>query len=69
MDEDRLSIEDEKYLCKLNKMNAFDLFKTQKKEELKMEEANDHGDFILFKIMERQYQMIEYVILNRMHNN
>ena len=69
MDEDRLSIEDEKYLCKLNKMNAFDLFKTQKKEELKMEEANNHGDFILFKIMERQYQMIEYVILNRMHNN
>jgi hypothetical protein len=69
MDEDRLSIEDEKYLCKLNKMNAFDLFKTQKKEELKMKEANDHGDFILFKIMERQYQMIEYVILNRMHNN
>jgi len=69
MDEDRLSIGDEKYLCKLNKMNAFDLFKTQKKEELKMEEANDHGDFILFKIMERQYQMIEYVILNRMHNN
>ena len=69
MDKYRLSIEDEKYLCKLNKMNAIELFKSQKKEKLKMEEATFHGDYILFKIMERHYRMIKYVILNRMHNN
>lgn len=69
MDEYRLSIEDEKYLGKLNKMNAIDLFKAQRREELKMNEANIHGDYILFKIIEHDYKIIEYVILNKMHNN
>ncbi len=69
MDEFKLSLEDEKYLCKLNKMNAFDLFKLQKKENMKLEESASQGDFILYKMIEHTLTIIEYVILNRMTNN
>ena len=69
MDGFKPSLEDEKYLCKLNKMNAFDLFKLQKKENMKLEESISHGDFILYKLIEHDYDMIEYVILKRMARN
>tara|TARA_R110002020_G_scaffold30746_4_gene96596 strand:- start:7162 stop:7371 length:210 start_codon:yes stop_codon:yes gene_type:complete len=69
MDEFKLSLEDEKYLCKLNKMNALDIFKLHNKEDMKLEEAASHSDFILYKLIEHNYKIIEYVILNRMTNN
>lgn len=69
MDEFKPSLEDEKYLCKLNKMNALDIFKLHKKEGMKLEESASHDDFILYKLIEHNCNIIEYVILKRMINN
>ena len=59
------TIEDEKYLCKLNRMNSYRLFERQ--TEMGIAFAN--SDFKLVKLVERQCIMVEAIILSRMQKN
>tara|TARA_R100001244_G_scaffold121081_1_gene90693 strand:- start:987 stop:1220 length:234 start_codon:yes stop_codon:yes gene_type:complete len=65
----KLSLEDEKYLNILQKMNGLDLLQEQKKEQVTMGVADANEDFILYSIAEHSHKLIEAVILSRMKNN
>ena len=63
------TIEDEKYLCKLNRMNSYRLFEEQKKRQTEMGIADANADYKLVKLVERQCIMVEAIIVSRMQKN
>ncbi len=65
----KLSLEDEKYLNKLNGLNSIDLFREQKRHQTQMGIADADGDYILYSILEHSHNLIEYAIIRRMKRN
>ena len=69
MNEMKLSLEDEKYLNKLNRMNSLELLNEQKKKQVEMGIADANGDFVLYNVVEHFHLIIESSIISRMKNN
>lgn len=69
MNEMKLSLEDEKYLNKLNRMNSLKLLNEQKKKQVEMGIADANGDFVLYDVIEHYHSIIESTITSRMKNN
>jgi hypothetical protein len=58
-------IEHEKYLCKLHRLNAFDLLKLEKQKEFEWGIADSDGDLELIEEIERKLEWIRVVLLTR----
>ena len=69
MNEMKLSLEDEKYLNKLNRMNSLELLNEQKKKQVEMGIADANGDFVLYDVVEHFHSIIKSSITSRMKNN
>ena len=58
-------IEQEKYLCKLHKLNALDLLKLEKQKEVDWGLADADGDIDLLWEIESKLEWIRVVLLTR----
>lgn len=58
-------IEQEKYLCKLHRLNAFDLLKLEKQKELEWGIADADGDWEQMLKVESKLEWIRVVLLTR----
>lgn len=58
-------IEQEKYLCKLHKLNALDLIKLEKQKEVDWGLADVDGDIDLLWEIESKLEWIRVVLLTR----
>jgi len=58
-------IEQEKYLCKLHKLNALDLIKLEKQKEVDWGLADVDGDIDLIWEIESKLEWIRVVLLTR----
>jgi hypothetical protein len=56
------SLEDEKYFCMLNRLNATDLIKLEKKKQVELGLADAQMDFILRKDVEKQLMFIDAIL-------
>ena len=57
-----LSLEDEKYLNMINKLNALDLIKLEKQKEIELGLADANMDFKLLQLCEKQLVIIDTVL-------
>ena len=62
-----LSLEDEKYLNMVNKLNVLDLIKLEKSKELGLADSN--FDYILLNLCEKQLTIIDTVLQVRALKN
>ena len=60
-----LSLETEKYLCKLHKLNAFDLLKLEKQKEVELGLADANENHDLSFDIESDLSWIRIVLLTR----
>ena len=56
-----LSLEDEKYLNMVNKLNALDLIELEKQKEIELGLADANMDFKLLQLCEKQLVIIDTV--------
>ena len=63
------SIEDEKYLCSLNRLNGKDLIKLEKLKQVELGLANANDDYRLQHDVEKQLIIIDTVLQVRALNN
>jgi len=64
-----LSLEDEKYLNMVNKLNALDLIELEKKKEVELGLADANMDFRVIKDCEKQLVIIDTVLQLRALKN
>jgi|TARA_R110000751_G_scaffold174947_1_gene281212 hypothetical protein len=64
-----LSLEDEKYLNMVNKLNALDLIKLEKSKEVELGLADSNFDYILLNLCEKQLTIIDTVLQVRALKN
>lgn len=64
-----LSLEDEKYLNMINKLNALDLIKLEKQKEIELGLADANMDFKLLQLCEKQLVIIDTVLTVRAMRN
>ena len=62
---ENLSLEAEKYLCKLHRLNAFDLLKLEKQKEVALGIADANSDSKLIKDIENKLDWIRIVLITR----
>lgn len=64
-----LSLEDEKYLNMINKLNALDLIELEKQKEIELGLADANMDFKLLQLCEKQLIIIDTVLTVRAMRN
>lgn len=64
-----LSLEDEKYLNMINKLNALDLIELEKQKEIELGLADANMDFKLLQLCEKQLVIIDTVLTVRAMRN
>ena len=64
-----LSLKEEKYLGKINRLNALDLIKFNKKKEVAAGIADANDDYTLYDDLQKELTMIEMCIVVRMFLN
>ena len=64
-----LSLKEEKYLGKINRLNALDLIKFNKKKEVAAGIADANDDYMLYVEIQEELTMIETCIVVRMFLN
>jgi len=65
----RLSLEQEKYLCMLNRLDAFKLIKVEQSKQVQMGLSNVNDDFLKMLECENQLEMINTVLQVRTLSN
>ena len=64
-----LSLEQEKYLCMLNRLDAISLIKLEKNKQIEIGLANVNSDFLKLIDCEKQLKMIDTVLQIRSLKN
>tara|TARA_R110001592_G_scaffold355673_1_gene656599 strand:- start:88 stop:300 length:213 start_codon:yes stop_codon:yes gene_type:complete len=64
-----LSLEQEKYLCMLNRLDAISLIKLEKNKQIEIGLANVNSDFLKLIDYEKQLKMIDTVLQIRSLKN
>ena len=64
-----LSLEQEKYLCMLNRLDAISLIKLEKNKQIEIGLANANSDFLKLIDCEKQLKMIDTVLQIRSLKN
>ena len=65
----RLSLEQEKYLCMLNRLNAFSLIKLEQQKQVQKGLSNVNSDFLTLIECENQLELIDVVLRIRSISN
>ena len=65
----RLSLKQEKYLCMLNRLDAFKLIKLEQSKQVQMGLSNVNDDFLKLIECEDQLEMIDTVLQVRALSN
>ena len=65
----KLSLEQEKYLCMLNRLDAFRLIKLEQSKQVQMGLSNVNDDFLKLLECENQLEMINTVLRIRAVSN
>ena len=65
----RLSLKQEKYLCMLNRLDAFKLIKLEQSKQVQMGLSNVNDDFLKMLEYENQLEMIDTVLQVRALSN
>jgi hypothetical protein len=65
----RLSLEQEKYLCMLNRLDAFKLIKLEQSKQVQMGLSDINDDFLKLIECEDQLEMIDTVLQVRALSN
>ena len=65
----RLSLEQEKYLCMLNRLDAFKLIKLEQSKQVQIGLSNVNDDFLKMVECEDQLEMIDTVLQVRALSN
>ena len=65
----RLGLEQEKYLCMLNRLDAFRLIKLEQSKQVQMGLSNVNDDFLKLLECENQLEMINTVLRIRAISN
>ena len=65
----RLSLEQEKYLCMLNRLDAFKLIKLEQSKQVQMGLSDINDDFLKLIECEDQLEMIDIVLQVRALSN
>ena len=65
----KLSLEQEKYLCMLNRLDAFKLIKLEQSKQVQMGLSNVNDDFLKLIECEDQLEMIDTVLQVRALSN
>jgi hypothetical protein len=65
----RLSLEQEKYLCMLNRLDAFKLIKLEQSKQVQIGLSNINDDFLKLIECEDQLEMIDTVLQVRALSN
>jgi hypothetical protein len=65
----KLSLEQEKYLCMLNRLDAFKLIKLEQSKQVQMGLSNINDDFLKLIECEDQLEMIDTVLQVRALSN
>ena len=65
----RLSLEQEKYLCMLNRLDAFKLIKLEQSKQVQIGLSNVNDDFLKMIECEDQLEMIDTVLQVRAISN
>ena len=65
----KLSLEQEKYLCMLNRLDAFKLIKLEQSKQVQMGLSNINDDFLKLIECEDQLEMIDTVLQGRALSN
>ena len=65
----RLSLEQEKYLCMLNRLDAFKLIKLEQSKQVQIGLSNINDDFLKLIECENQLEMIDTVLQVRAISN
>ena len=65
----RLSLEQEKYLCMLNRLDAFKLIKLEQSKQVQIGLSNVNDDFLKMIECEDQLEMIDTVLQVRALSN
>ena len=65
----RLSLKQEKYLCMLNRLDAFKLIKLEQSKQVQMGLSNVNDDFLKMLEYENQLEMIDTVLRVRALSN
>ena len=65
----KLSLEQEKYLCMLNRLDAFKLIKVEQSKQVQMGLSNVNDDFLKLIECEDQLEMIDTVLQVRALSN
>ena len=66
---ENLSLETEKYLCKLHRLNAYDLLKLEKQKEVELGLADANENYNLLFNIESDLNWIRTVLLTRSRLN
>ena len=65
----RLGLKQEKYLCMLNRLDAFKLIKLEQSKQVQMGLSNVNDDFLKMLEYENQLEMIDTVLRVRALSN
>jgi hypothetical protein len=65
----RLSLEQEKYLCMLNRLDAFRLIKLEQSKQVQIGLSNVNDDFLKMLECENQLEMIDTILHVRALSN
>ena len=65
----KLSLKQEKYLCMLNRLDAFKLIKLEQSKQVQMGLSNVNDDFLKLLECENQLEMIDTVLRIRAISN
>ena len=65
----RLSLEQEKYLCMLNRLNAFSLIKLEQQKQVQKGLSDINSDFLTLIECENQLELIDVVLKIRSISN
>ena len=65
----RLSLKQEKYLCMLNRLDAFKLIKLEQSKQIQIGLSNVNDDFLKMLECENQLEMIDTVLQVRALSN
>ena len=66
---EKLSLKQEKYLCMLNRLNAFKLIKFEQSKQVQIGLSNINDDFLKMLECENQLEMIDTVLRVRALSN
>jgi len=64
-----LSLEEEKYLNKINRLNALDIIKVNQQKEVEIGVADANSDYLLYDELKKELTIIETIIEVQMFLN